>query len=163
MAAEAKENRYVCFISILLFLFIFTLYIYKRGIAKKQYLQISLSNERLKNLVVETERNYEREKTQTTEKHLMEIKALNDKSLVERNEYENEIKRIKEILDELIESNNEKKYETEKAANEICDFIKQKMKMKINLKNIDWSTTVQRNFPIRSTDHHRSHSEDVWA
>ena len=24
-------------------------------------------------------------------------------------------------------------------------------------------TTVQRNFPIRSTDHHRSHSEDVWA
>ena len=25
------------------------------------------------------------------------------------------------------------------------------------------STTVQRNFPIRSTDHHRSHSEDVWA
>lgn len=56
----------------------------------------------------------------------MEIKALNDKSLVERNEYENEIKRIKEILDELIESNNEKKYETEKAANEICDFIKQR-------------------------------------
>ena len=25
------------------------------------------------------------------------------------------------------------------------------------------STTVQRNFPIRSTDHHRSHSEDVWV
>ena len=25
------------------------------------------------------------------------------------------------------------------------------------------NTTVQRNFPIRSTDHHRSHSEDVWA
>ena len=25
------------------------------------------------------------------------------------------------------------------------------------------TTTVQRNFPIRSTDHHRSHSEDVWA
>lgn len=145
MAAEAKENRYVCFISILLFLFIFTLYIYKRGIAKKQYLQISLSNERLKNLVVETERNYEMEKTQTTEKHLMEIKALNDKSLVERNEYENEIKRIKEILDELIESNNEKKYETEKAANEICDFIKQKMKMKINLKNIDWSV-IEKSF-----------------
>ena len=24
-------------------------------------------------------------------------------------------------------------------------------------------TTVQRNFPIRSTDHHRSHSEDVWT
>ena len=29
-------------------------------------------------------------------------------------------------------------------------------------KNIG-NTTVQRNFPIRSTDHHRSHSEDVWA
>lgn len=25
------------------------------------------------------------------------------------------------------------------------------------------NTTVQRNFPIRSTDHHRSHSEDVWT
>ena len=24
-------------------------------------------------------------------------------------------------------------------------------------------TTVQRNFPIRSTDHHRSHSEDIWV
>lgn len=29
-------------------------------------------------------------------------------------------------------------------------------------KNIG-NTTVQRNFPIRSTDHYRSHSEDVWA
>ena len=29
--------------------------------------------------------------------------------------------------------------------------------------NIIGGTTVQRNFPIRSTDHHRSHSEDVWA
>ena len=24
-------------------------------------------------------------------------------------------------------------------------------------------TTVQRNFPIRLADHHRSHSEDVWV
>lgn len=147
LAAEVKENRYVCIISVLLFLFVISLYIYKRGIAKKKYLQILLSNERLKNLVVETERNYEREKTLTTERHLLEIKALNDKSIAERNEYENEIKRIKEILDELIESNNEKKYEIEKTANEICDFIKQKLKMKVNLKDTDWSD-IENSFNI---------------
>ena len=147
LAAEVKENRYVCIISVLLFLFVISLYIYKRGIAKKKYLQILLSNERLKNLVVETERNYEREKTLTTERHLLEIKALNDKSIAERNEYENEIKRIKEILDELIESNNEKKYEIEKTANEICDFIKQRLKMKVNLKDTDWSD-IENSFNI---------------
>ena len=38
------------------------------------------------------------------------------------------------------------------------------LEYRLNYKiNSNDNTTVQRNFPIRSTDHHRSHSEDVWA
>lgn len=61
------------------------------------------------------------------------------------------------------------RWKTNKVQPSMAQFVEIAQLLKVDIKDLieaDFNydiTTVQRNFPIRSTDHHRSHSEDVWA